>query len=975
MSTDLTDVLQSALGSAYTIERELGGGAMARVFVAQEHALGRRVVVKVLSPELAADIGAERFRREVRFAATLQHPHIVPVLGADESAGLLYYTMPLIEGESLRTRLETERQLPIEEAVRLTRDIAGALAYAHGRGVIHRDVKPENVLLSGGHALLTDFGIAKATERASGEAMTATGMSLGTPAYMAPEQASGERTVDHRADIYALGCMLFELLTGQPPYSGPSVQSVMAQHVAAPIPSASAIRPTVQTKLDRVITRALAKNPVDRFASVAAFTEALADAMTDDRRLTSPLRRGAAARWVAIAGAAVVVSAVALYTTTASRPDLDANLLAVAPFQVLDPQFALWREGMVDILSRNLDGAGSLRSVPPTLAIRRWNGRADRASALALGRKTGAARVVYGALLRSGPDSVRMTVEIADVPRSTTIATLEMRDAADRLDRLADSAALAVLRELGRGGAAGVPEPPSSGTKSFAALKSFLQAEQHYRRNAFDSALVAYRDAIRLDSTFALAYRGATWAMMDAGFFLDPVAMEYAARASRLNYGLSRRDRLLISADSLLVAVSEAGASRRDYRPAVRQLLDHLEAGTEQYPDDPALWYTLGNARAYLGSPFGQSGRARAAFERAILLDSAFLPSLNYATGLAFSAEDTLTARRLVQRWRQLSPTETAARIVEASLDAGSRTTSETQRLLDTASTTALSYAVLALGGWPDSSAPALPLSRTILRRRVEASRFEHGSANLGQLAPTFALQYLIRRGLFREAFAQADTVPDKAYGWHTTRSVLAAQLAVLGVMPADSARYWLQRVPAHEVWDSPDLRAWWRFARDTAALLTAMTIADSIATKNPGAERLDQERLALRASLAIARGDSVGGFSIIRQISDTTNPSTWLEQLAHAEFLAANGQTAQAATLLKRLDDIASSPAIALDTSPLIFRYYSVRARVAEAIGDRTTALAQYRAIAQRLSHADPELRSLVKSAEAGMTRLTANR
>lgn len=273
MPADFRDRLQASLGNAYTLGRELTGGAMARVFVAEERALRRQVVIKVLPPDVSAELSIERFRREVQIAAGLQHPLLVPVLSAGESAGLVFYSMPFIEGESLRSRLERERQLPIDEAIRLMQDVAEALAYAHDHGVVHRDIKPENILLSGGHALLTDFGIAKALEVAKGETLTATGISVGTPAYLAPEQATGERDLDGRADLYALGCVLYEALTGQVPYHGPTTQSVIAQHLGAAVPSVRVLRATVSPELDGLVRRAMAKSKVDRFATAAEFRD------------------------------------------------------------------------------------------------------------------------------------------------------------------------------------------------------------------------------------------------------------------------------------------------------------------------------------------------------------------------------------------------------------------------------------------------------------------------------------------------------------------------------------------------------------------------------------------------------------------------------------------------------------------------------------------------------------------------------
>src|SRR5438094_5551722 len=263
---DLRDRLQSALGDSYRVERELGGGGMSRVFLAQEVRLGRQVVVKVLPPEMAAGVSAERFEREIQLAAKLQHPHIVPLLTAGAQGDLLYYVMPHIAGESLRARIAHERALPVGETVRILRDVCDALAYAHAHGVVHRDVKPDNVLLSGKHALVTDFGVAKAVASSTGGSgtLTSLGMALGTPAYMAPEQAAGDPNVDQRADLYAVGALGYELLAGRTPFGGLSPQGMLAAQVTATPDPVTQHRDSVPPALAALIMRCLAKHPADR---------------------------------------------------------------------------------------------------------------------------------------------------------------------------------------------------------------------------------------------------------------------------------------------------------------------------------------------------------------------------------------------------------------------------------------------------------------------------------------------------------------------------------------------------------------------------------------------------------------------------------------------------------------------------------------------------------------------------------------
>ena len=260
--------LQAALGAQYQLDKELGGGGMSRVFLADEVALGRKVVIKVLPPEMTSGVNQDRFRREVQLAARLQHPHIVPLLAAGAGGDLLWYAMPFIEGESLRAKLAKGGELPVAETVRILREVVDALAYAHGQGVVHRDIKPDNVLLSGRHALVTDFGVAKAVSESTGSgALTSLGLALGTPAYMAPEQASAEPNVDQRADLYALGAMGYEMLVGQPPFSGLSAQAVLAAHLTKQAPTITSQRAAVPQALDQLIMRCLEKRPADRWQS------------------------------------------------------------------------------------------------------------------------------------------------------------------------------------------------------------------------------------------------------------------------------------------------------------------------------------------------------------------------------------------------------------------------------------------------------------------------------------------------------------------------------------------------------------------------------------------------------------------------------------------------------------------------------------------------------------------------------------
>ena len=285
--------LRAALADRYTLERELGAGGMATVYLVRDRKHDRRVALKVLRPELAAVIGAQRFLQEIKTTANLQHPHILGLIDSGETEHQLWYVMPFVEGESLRDRINREKQLPVDDAVRLAGEVAGALDYAHRHGVIHRDIKPENILLHDGRALVADFGIALAASKAGGARMTETGMSLGTPQYMSPEQAMGEREITARSDVYALGSVLYELLIGEPPFTGPTAQAIVAKVLTGEPAPLSAARRTIPPHVEAAVLQALEKLPADRFASAADFAAALANpAFTSTRAIApSPARR------------------------------------------------------------------------------------------------------------------------------------------------------------------------------------------------------------------------------------------------------------------------------------------------------------------------------------------------------------------------------------------------------------------------------------------------------------------------------------------------------------------------------------------------------------------------------------------------------------------------------------------------------------------------------------------------------------
>ncbi|MGD8699748.1 MAG: serine/threonine-protein kinase, partial [Gemmatimonadales bacterium] len=290
---DIPGRLATALADRYPIERELGSGGMAVVYLAHDLKHDRSVALKVLRSDYATTVGSERFLREIDTAARLAHPHILPLYDSGEADGFLYYVMPYAEGESLRDRLNREKRLPIEDAIQITREVAEALGYAHERGVVHRDIKPENILLEAGEAVVADFGIARAISAAAGDTLTASGVIIGTPQYMSPEQATGDSSLDSRTDIYALGCVLHEMLAGAPPFTGRTVPALVAQHVSENPPALRAVRPEVPPWLENITQTALKKLPADRFPTAQALSQSLAAQARPRIRLAPMWRRWA----------------------------------------------------------------------------------------------------------------------------------------------------------------------------------------------------------------------------------------------------------------------------------------------------------------------------------------------------------------------------------------------------------------------------------------------------------------------------------------------------------------------------------------------------------------------------------------------------------------------------------------------------------------------------------------------------------
>jgi tetratricopeptide (TPR) repeat protein/predicted Ser/Thr protein kinase/TolB-like protein len=617
--------LQQALGDRYRVEREVGAGGMATVFLATDRKHERSVAIKVLRPELAAALGHERFLREIEIAAKLQHPHILPVYDSGEAGGLLYYVMPFVEGESLRDRLVRGGPLAPQEAVRIAREAADALAYAHRQGIVHRDIKPANVLISQGHAVIADFGIARAVSAsAATTGLTQAGMAIGTPSYMSPEQALGEANLDGRTDIYALGVMLYEMLCGNPPFEGTTPQAIIAQALSRDVPRL----PADPLGLQPVIERALAKEPGDRFATADELSAALDGVATGVGFRVAGRRR---TRGLVAAGAVVLAAilAVALWPRGFRAEGDPRRSLIVFPFdnKTGDPTRDYLEEAAMNLLGLAAAHWEDMRVYDDerTASLLRRRGvtsgaDVDFEAARGMAREARVGTLVLGDVRREG-DSLAIEAKVHDVRTGERLATHIVRAGWDADPRpLFDAIAGQVL------GTSGAPpgERPSvlaQTTSSIEAYRAYLAGTSAMQRFQIDSAKALLGRAVALDSSFALAYlrlRDAEgWGGVGGSAALR---RQYILAAERHSASLPPRLRALVD----FHRAYEDGNLLRARRVA--------EGMIARDSTDVEAWYQLGEAHFHHGSStvphpdtLGNLGLALRAFERTLALDSSYV--------------------------------------------------------------------------------------------------------------------------------------------------------------------------------------------------------------------------------------------------------------------------------------------------------------------------------------------------------------
>ncbi len=692
--------LQSTLGTAYRLERELGGGGMSRVFVAEETVLARTVVIKVMSPELAEGLNVERFRREIQVAARLQHPHIVPLLAAGESGGLPYFTMPFIDGESLRNRLAKGGELPVGEAVRVLREVASALSYAHANGVVHRDIKPDNVLISGGSAMVTDFGVAKALNAAatmSGQGqLTQFGVALGTPAYMAPEQAAADPATDHRADLYAFGAMSYELLTGDPPFAGRPAQAMLAAHAIETPESVTRRRPAIPQALGAVVMRCLEKRPADRPQSADEIIRVLDSIPTSSGTWTPtnaavPAGRGSRRpshpRVAAVAAAFLAVAAGAWTLLHRQRFDTPKGqtMLAVLPFENQGPASdAYFADGLTEAITNRLASLHNLGVIDRRSAGQYRN---TTKSVRQIGRELGVQYVLEGTVRWASNEKGAPLVQISPSLVSTNDLTtkpaggpyqVSPADVFDVQTKVATEVADALNVTLNGDEQKALVDRPTANPRAYDAYmrgEAFDQTINELSPENIRQAMGAFGEATHLDPSFALAFAK----LADAQFSWAILDISDTSR-------LASAKRSLDSAFALKPGLADGHAVRAFYLDFFlkdkARAMEELTRAQALRPNDANLLSRLGSAQIVQG----QTTEGFANLAKAVKLDPRALVTLQRVIGQTYNYHRYAETERYADRYIALAPTSSIGYSwrINAEID-GRGDTAAGRRTMDTA--------------------------------------------------------------------------------------------------------------------------------------------------------------------------------------------------------------------------------------------------------------------------------------------------
>jgi serine/threonine-protein kinase len=974
------------LANRYEIERELGRGGMATVYLARDLRHQRSVALKVLRPEVSGVLGAERFAREIAIAARLNHPHILAIYdsGTLELPGKapgLFYTMPYVAGRSVRDRLDDEPQLPIEEAVAIARQVAEALDHAHGLGIIHRDIKPENILLAEGQAMVADFGIARAMDAAGGERLTETGLALGTPTYMSPEQAAGSSRLDGRTDVYALGCVLYEMLGGQPPFTGPTGQAILARHAMDPVPSLRTVRSTVGQGLSRVVNRALAKVPADRYPSARAFADALADPSStvshETVTIITPIRRPSGLRRALLGAGVLLVAGLAVAVAVMTRSNgsepraVDPMVVAVAPFRVAsaDSSLAYLREGMVDLLATKLAGTLALRPADPRASLGAWRraaggGDLTESAALTAAAGLGAGRLVQGEVVGSGR-RLTLSAVVVDVPGGRARARAAVEGAADSLTGMVDQLAARLLAL-----AAGEPEDRLQGLTavSLSALRAYIDGQMLLKRNDFFSSLRRFQNALAADSTFANAAMGAVRASLEGEF--DPRSAE-AKAAWRLRSRLSPRDQAKL--DVLL----GPGYPQRTSR---NEAVGAAERFTQLASDDPDAWYLYGLALSTSGPLMSLSEalpRAKSAFGRALALDSS---SVLYRTSYlvaAVAVPDTAAMRQglaLLLRTDSTSPVSVAAQWQVATLlgdTAAARRAARNDSMVTTRP-----GGFVADGPWT--------LMATFLHYGLGLSDLQLVLQRSLADAPTGRQRATLEAMAFLLALARGRSTGVPFAGWPLVDG--ASQRVIDGLFAdgdsaaAAAAAADLERDLGKPLDEGGCLQrfAVGEYALETGRIGTARrALGDleraAVSTRNPTVAVLGRAYSAILGAQLSVRDRSPARDERIRVLdsvmTDYPGESEWVAligNLVAARLHQQRGEYPEALAAVRRRDHTRAN-------MPAYVTYHREEGRIAAVAGDTLGAIAAYQRYLRIRAEAEPRLQAEVRQGREELAALTS--
>ncbi|MEO6210123.1 MAG: hypothetical protein ABIQ10_08375, partial [Gemmatimonadaceae bacterium] len=679
------------------------------------------------------------------------------------------------------------------------------------------------------------------------------------------------------------------------------------------------------------------------------FRDALETAPTTVRGRRGPML-GVAAAVVAM----LIIVGIVVARRQRAAP-LDQNLVAVAPFDVVDADLKLWHEGIVDVLSRNLDGAGPLRTVSPTLVLRRWTGRADKESAQLLGQATGARLAVFGRLIRSGADSVRASASIIDVASGNVLGEVDRRDGLSRMDRLSDSLTIGLLRELAKTRALGGAQMSSVGTTSLPALKAFLQGQQFFRRSAWDSAVAYFDKAVAIDSTFSVALTLDGAARGWSGGVADTGAVDMMSRAARFNHGLAPRDSFLVLAGGKF---AELGASTTAPPfKAQEELFQTLHEGVRRYPNDPELWYLLGDAQYHWG--WGQKvgvpeSEVVRSFDRAIALDSAFTPAYIHAIEMGFRY-GTANGRRYLKAYLAQNPTDVDAagmRLADRLTDPALAGSAETRHMLDTASALQMQHAAVGLIEWPDSGETVVQMGRILVTGSRGPSQRITDSLKW-QRRQALALSL---RGHLREAVAM-----------HRNSELLGVAM-IAGETPTAPADSFIVKELAAGHGCGPCAMSLWGMMGDTAMIHLLTRMGDSVAKlpHPPIDVRLIDYTLAVgRAYLTLAHHDTAGALRAFAALPDSLCHGCSWSFVTQAQLLASQGRNAEAAAILDESS--------VLNTAIGTLAEFE-RARVAEKLGDKARARDGYAFVAGMWQNGDTFFERIAEDSRAGLKRLSGD-